>query len=107
MTPGNAWLGELNQARPVTATYHAIASNYEPVGGSPLARLTRDRVVDLIFKDVGNDLIVPEGGVYTGNGANAFPVSDFVSFVSGDSVDHSSYWTSPKVHEKFDTWLVP
>ena len=107
MRPGGDWLRDLNQARPVTATYHAIASNYEPATKSPLARLTRDRVVDLIFKDIGNDLIVPEAGVYTANGATAFPVTEFVSFVSQESIDHSSYWTSPRVHGTFDTWLVP
>lgn len=107
MRPGGDWLRDLNQARPVTAIYHAIASNYEPAEDSPLARLTRDRVVDLIFKNIGNDLIVPEGGVYAANGATSFPVKDFVSFSSGESVDHSSYWTSAKVHQNFEDWLRP
>jgi len=107
MAPGGPWLGELNQSRPVTATYHAIASNYEPAPGSPLARLSRDRVVDFVFERLGNDLIVPEAGVYSENGGAGFPVGGFVSFSSAKSVDHSSYWTSPEVHAKFDEWLVP
>lgn len=107
MAPGGKWLDDLNQSRPVTATYHAIASNYEPAPGSPLARLSRDRVVDFVFEKLGNDLIVPEAGVYTENGGAGFPVPGFVSFASTKSVDHSSYWTSPDVHACFDEWLVP
>jgi len=107
MQPGGPWLAELNQSRPLSTTYHAIASNYEPATGSPLARLSRDRVTDLVFGALGNDLIVPEEGAYSANGASGFPVPGFLSFSSTQSVDHSSYWTSSAVHAKFDEWFVP
>jgi len=106
MKPGGPWLTELNNQRPTTATYFAVSSNYEPPDGSPLARVARDRVTDLVFKNIGNDLIVPEAGVYAPNGASSFPVTDPLTLTAMQSVDHSSYWTCHAVHARLDQWLA-
>jgi pimeloyl-ACP methyl ester carboxylesterase len=106
MAPGSTWLSELNQARPVTATYHAISSNYEPPAGSPFARIARNAATDYVFGETSNDLIVPDVGVFAANGASAFPIASRLEFSASDRVDHSSYWTSPEVATAFDQWLV-
>jgi hypothetical protein len=106
MKPGSRWLTELNNQRPNTAAYYAVSSSYEPPEGSPLALIVRDRITDLVFRNIGNDLIVPEAGVHSWNGASPFPVANPLILTAMQSVDHSNYWTSSTVHTKLDEWLV-
>ena len=105
MKPAGPWLKALNSEHPTTTAYHAISSNYEPAEGAPLGRLTRDRVTDLVFKNTGNDLIVPEAGVHGRNGASAFPIAGPLTLTAGQSVDHFGYWGCPPVQEKLEGWL--
>jgi hypothetical protein len=107
MRPGGPWLTELNKPSPAAAAYHAISSDYAPAEGAPLARVARDRVTDLIFRNAGNDLIVPEASVYGRNGAAAFPIAAPLTLTAGQSVDHFSYWGCTAVHDKLGQWLAP
>jgi pimeloyl-ACP methyl ester carboxylesterase len=111
MKPGGVWLTELNTATPSatapTTSYFAVASNYAPPPGSPLLRIARDKVTDLVFGEAGNDLIVAEQSVYGSNGGSLFPVADPVLLTADRSVDHSSYWSSPAVHSALENWLQP
>ena len=107
MKPGSPWLAEINKRRPAAATYHAISSDYQLAPVASIGRSTLDRVTGLVFKHAGNDLVVPEAGVYAENGAYAFPVPDPLVLKGAQSVDHFNYWSSPAVHDKLDQWLVP
>ena len=107
MKPGGQWLTELNRPRPTTAAYYAVSSDYDAPDGSPLKLIARDRVTDLLFRNIGNDLIVPEAGVHAGNGASLFPIADPLALTATQSVDHSSYWACPAVHSQLRQWLVP
>ncbi len=101
------WLTKLN-ATPSNAAciYRAIASNYDPGGDAPLARLARDAVFDTVFKGEENDLIVPRAGVAAGSGAGKFPVDAPMEFVAAQAVDHSGYWANTDVHAKLAGWLT-
>lgn len=90
----------------LSATYRAIASNFEPHSEAGLARFARDRLTDLVFSNHPNDLIVPTEGVYTANGASGFPIADPLVFRAEDAIDHSSYWDTPRTLQAFDTWLA-
>lgn len=84
--------------QPLTkTTYLAVASNYEPQSDAPLARFARDRLIDYVFKDAANDLIVPSKGVFEPNGSAHFPIADPLNLVRSDAIDHSSYWTAQPV----------
>lgn len=107
MKPGGEWLTELNQPRRTTATYYAVSSDYDPPARSSLALIARDRITDLLFRNIGNDLIVPEAGVHAGNGASPFPIADPLTLTARQSVDHSSYWACLTVHSRLHQWLVP
>jgi hypothetical protein len=107
MKPGGQWLTELNTAASSKTSYFAVASNYTLPPGSPLSRVARDKVTDLVFGEAGNDLIVAEQSVYASNGASLFPVADPIVLTASQSVDHSSYWSSPAVHSALENWLQP
>lgn len=105
MAPAGAYLAHLNakDGSPIGGgtTYRAVASNYEPASGSPLGRFARDRLTDYVFEDAGNDLVVPDEGVFGENGSPRFPVHEPLALRPADAVDHSSYWTAPQVLELF------
>ncbi|MGW5053048.1 esterase/lipase family protein [Actinokineospora sp. NPDC004072] len=106
MNPSGEFLGKLNAGGPVEAAYHAIAADYEPPPGSPLARGLRNGLMDAVFGAAPNDLVVPTEGVHAANGAAAFPLPEPEVFDSGHGVDHLTYWSQPRVHAALDRWLA-
>jgi hypothetical protein len=106
MNPSGQFLTRiLNVPGGTDATYFAAASNFEPPTGSKLLRIARDAGTDLVFGQSHNDLVVPTEGVFTVPGANEFPIAEPLVFDAADGVDHSGYWTQPKLAEKLATWL--
>lgn len=85
---------------------YAVASDYEPPKGSPLLRVARDTVADLVFGSVHNDLVVPTDGVFTVPGAYGFPVAERLVLPSGAGVDHSGYWASAAFAAQILLWLT-
>ena len=63
MNPAEAYLTELNGRAAADAVVRAVAADYEPPRGAPLARVARDGATDLVFKSADNDLVVPTGGL--------------------------------------------
>lgn len=106
MNPDGEFLTEtLNTPAQTSATYFAAAANYRPPGGAKLLRVARDRVTDLVFGDVHNDLVVPTEGVFTVPGAGTFPIADPLVFGDADAVDHSGFWTRPELDQRLTAWL--
>ena len=107
MNPDGEFLTDvLNRPSTATAQYFAAAANFEPPQGSPLLRVARDGVTDVVFGSTQNDLVVPKDGVYTVPGASSFPITERLVFEAPDGVDHSSYWTRPAFGEKLLGWLT-
>lgn len=110
MDPQGDYLRVLNSpsapAPPTAGTLlHAVASNFEPPLGSPLLRVARDGLTDLVFGRTPNDLIVPTAGVHEVPGAPGFPVADPLVFDASGGIDHSSYWDQPRFAEALTRWL--
>jgi len=106
MNPRGDYLTQfLNQPAAVSATYHAVAANYEPPDGSALLRSVRDVATDRVFGDAKNDLVVPTDGVFTAAGASAFPVAEPLVFDAAAGVDHSSFWDRPQFADALARWL--
>jgi pimeloyl-ACP methyl ester carboxylesterase len=105
MNPDGDYLKAFNSTPGSTATYRAIASNYQPVHGSPLARIARNAGTDFVFSKAGNDLVVPTNGVFEVAGATGFPIADPLVFRADQGVDHGSYFSQPEVSAKLLEWL--
>ena len=105
MNPAEDYLTELN-GRPATdSVVRAVAADYEPPRGAPLARVARDGATDLVFKAVDNDLVVPTLGCWDVDGAAGFPIDERLVLDASKSVDHNSFFRQPEVSAKLLSWL--
>lgn len=110
MRPDGDFLRTLNQGAPAGGEYHAIAADYEPVDQGLKALLTgsvTDAVMDRVFEQVANDLVVPEPGVYGANGSGAFPIPDarLVKVPAGAGVVHTTLFGYLATSQKLIEWL--
>jgi hypothetical protein len=109
MDPQGAYIGQLNITCDPTPDYYAIAADYEPLdaGLRGLVWAGADSLLDVIFKDAGNDLVVPTLGVYALNGGTGFPVPDdrLLALKPSDGVMHTSMFKHPTVNRKLLEWL--
>jgi hypothetical protein len=106
MDPTGPFLARMNKGAPTSAAYYGIASNYEPTGG--LAAMVKDGVVDRVFDDAPNDLVVPTIGVHAGSDDPAFPIpSDrVVEFDTSHAIGHSDYFSKPETSAALLRWLA-
>ena len=105
MNPAEDYLAELN-GRPATeVSVRAVAADYEPPRGAPLARVARDGATDLVFKSADNDLVVPTEGCWAVDGAAGFPIDERLVLDASKSVDHNSFFRHPEVSERLLAWL--
>lgn len=79
MRPGGTFLSQLNTGSdPSRAMYYAIGADYEPVEPglkALVAGTVANAVVDRVFEDMANDLVVPEAGVFEVEGSRSFPIA--------------------------------
>ena len=97
MNPSEDYLEKLNARPAPDAVLRAVAADYEPPQGAPLARVARDGATDLVFKAVDNDLVVPTGGCWDVDGAAGFPIDERLVLDQSRSVDHNSFFRQPEV----------
>jgi pimeloyl-ACP methyl ester carboxylesterase len=110
MRPDGSFLNTLNAGQEAGTGYYAIAADFEPVDEGLKALLTgtvADAVMDRVFKQVPNDLVVPEPGVYGGNGNAAFPIADtrrlLVPVNAG--IIHTTLFSYPPGMDRLQDWL--
>jgi pimeloyl-ACP methyl ester carboxylesterase len=105
MRPGGPYLASLNREDAGSASYRVLAADYEPTNPG-LKSLVRDGVMDRIFGEVENDLVVPTAGVWEGNGATGFPVDERQVFAPSDGIQHSGFFHHPAARERLLHWLT-
>ncbi len=110
MRPGGEFLNSLNAGREDGHNYYAVAADYEPADEGLKALLTgsvTDAVMDRVFEQVPNDLVVPEPGVYGSNGSPAFPVVNTrcLQIPVDAGVTHTTLFTYPPAMDKLRDWL--
>ena len=105
MNPSEDYLKKLNARPASSAVLRAVAADYEPPPGAPLARVARDGATDLVFKAVDNDLVVPTGGCWDVEDAPGFPIDERLVLDQSSSVDHNSFFRQPEVSERLLEWL--
>jgi hypothetical protein len=103
MDPGGDFLRWLNVPAEIETDYYAVTGAFEPVvpGWKTWAK---DRLMDAIFK-ADNDLVVPTGGVYGGNGSSAFPIEQRVEFGDDAGLNHSTFFLDGAVRSQVLAWL--
>jgi len=111
MHPEGEFLRRLNQGAPAADGYHAVAADYEPTHEGIKALVAgkiADSVIDRVFQDAENDLVVPEAGVYSANGSGAFPVpAERLLRIRGEAgVIHTTVFGHAPAADKLLEWLV-
>lgn len=106
MNPQGAYLRSLGAGSVGRATYHGVAADFEPAG-TAFGRLTlKDALMDRIFEDAMNDLVVPTEGVATAAGP-CFPIdaTNMLMLASDAGVTHTTYFGNQDVRDRLKTWL--
>jgi hypothetical protein len=109
MDPGGEFLTRFNAGASTGATYYAVAADFEPGGGlRSLARQARNLVMDRVFEDAANDLVVPTAGVFEGSTDPGFPIPPErrLQFDRATGIDHGGYFDRPEVASKLREWLA-
>ncbi|MBC8085871.1 MAG: hypothetical protein H7Z40_01295 [Phycisphaerae bacterium] len=111
MNPKGKYLGDLNVGEPGSAVYYGIAANFQPKGTSfdrlALKQFAGNAVMDRIFMQEENDLVVPTKGVAVWTGQHAALGEKNVLTLDGSAgVTHTTYFSHPKVREHLRMWLT-
>ncbi|PTR33981.1 hypothetical protein C8J98_102168 [Luteibacter sp. OK325] len=109
MKPGGTFLTKLNTDFTSTTTCFAVTSNYEPTdsGLRGLVAGLGNGVVDNVFQEARNDLVVPTDGVWDKNGATGFPLAaaNLLVLESAEGVMHTTYFSCPAVAQSILKWM--
>ncbi|MCL4811411.1 MAG: hypothetical protein KJ061_02950 [Vicinamibacteraceae bacterium] len=110
MQPGGAFLAKLNTGNPPGDGYHAIGADYEPVEEglkALVAGTVADAVLDRVFEDTPNDLVVPEPGVFEVDGSGAFPIPEArrLRVPPEEGVIHTTLFGHPAAAARLLDWL--
>jgi hypothetical protein len=112
MRPSGEFLERLNRDSGAAADYYAITADFEP-RGDRLASLVRrgaaDALMDRVFRQAANDLVVPTTGVYDVEGCTGFPIPDerVLRFGARAGVIHTTYFSAPETARALERWLQP
>ncbi len=110
MDPDGEFLRTLNKPGRRHDGFLAIAADYEPrdSGLKSLVGRAADSVVDRVFEQAGNDLVVPERSVYDVNGCDSFPIADerCLRLPSSAGIMHTGMFGHPEVTARLRDWLV-
>ncbi|MBI5015873.1 MAG: alpha/beta hydrolase [Deltaproteobacteria bacterium] len=93
--PGSPFLSTLNTPSASGAAYFAIQANYEPQGG--LVNAIKDGVMDRLFGQTANDLVVPTAGV-SRTAAFSLPAARVKEYDAAAQVHHTNFF------EQEETW---
>jgi hypothetical protein len=108
MNPAGPFLKDFNQGPKGADRYFALASNYDPKDPG-LKAWAVNRLVDRIFQNAGNDLVVPTLGVYAANGSGYFPIAAADTRVFGPErgIWHGGFFSEPDAYDRILQWLAP
>ena len=110
MRPEGPYLEAFATASKTGARYYAITADFDASARqatSPLKSLVKDALMDKIFKQAANDLVVPTEGVFAPNGSLSFPIdpTSRLEIPASAGVVHTTYFLSPDARRKLKEWL--
>ena len=111
MNPSGPYLQALAGGQKVTATYYAITADFDAgaqEATAPLKTLVKDKLMDKIFKNAANDLVVPTEGVFAVADCASFPIESAarLEIPGAAGVVHTTYFLSPDARKKMKEWLT-
>jgi hypothetical protein len=111
MLPNGEYLATLGGATTGSTTYFGIAANFD-AKGTPFDKIALklragNILVDRIFENAQNDLVVPTDGVAHGSGTR-FPIDNAeMLLIDGSAgVTHTTYFRNQSARDKLKQWLV-
>jgi hypothetical protein len=113
MSPKGDFIEAINTSPRPTAEYFSIAADYQPARSGPLWSMVRESVhnavIDRVFGESANDLVVPTIGVSSGSSDPVFPIDAARSYTFGNgaNVHHSIFFGAAPTSERLLTWLTP
>jgi pimeloyl-ACP methyl ester carboxylesterase len=109
MDPHGKFLKSLNTKADVSDTVYGIAADYEPTDAGLRALITgtADAVMDRIFENAPNDLVVPQLGVFEKNGGSSFPIppAQVLKIDKAAGVMHTTLFGYRPACDKILEWL--
>jgi hypothetical protein len=109
MNPKGKFFATLNRSGNRDAEYFAIAANYEPIDEGLRSIISRsaNALMDTVFEDAENDLVVPERGVYDKNGSECFPIATdrCLRLPASAGVLHTTMFGNADVQRRLSEWL--
>jgi hypothetical protein len=107
MRPGNDFLDELDRSAIPGCTFFGLGGDFEPSGAGLGAAFCKaaDSLIDRVFEDAPNDLVVPTAGMRAWQGAVQIPDERFLSFPASRGVMHTSYFPQPETSASLLRWL--
>jgi hypothetical protein len=111
MDPTGPYLAALAGSQKTGATYYAITADFDAgaqESTAPLKTLVKDKLMDKIFKNTANDLVVPTEGVFSVADCASFPIdaSSRLEIPGSAGVVHTTYFLSPPARQKMKEWLT-
>ena len=107
MCPGNEFLDELDRATLSDCTLFGLGGDFEPARAGLGAAFcsAADSLIDRVFDDAPNDLVVPAAGMRNWNGALRIADERFLDFPASRGVMHTSYFPQPETSVSLLEWL--
>lgn len=108
MKPGNPFLATLNQSPIPGCTVYGVGADFEPCGAGLGAAFctAADSLVDRIFDNAPNDLVVPTDGMRAWGGRIQIPDDRFLTFSADRGVIHTRYFGLPETSQQLLQWLT-
>lgn len=104
MQPGGPFGAWLNAGDRGETAYFALTSDYTPTHPR-LASLVANRLVDQVFRQARNDMVVPTDGVYEANGSGYFPIEAQLVLGADDGVAHTQFFQHGRSTAQIAAWL--
>lgn len=108
MKPGNQFLTALDQSPIPGCTVYGVGADFEPSGvGLGAAFCTAaDSLIDRVFENDPNDLVVPTNGMRAWGGGVQIPDDHFQGFSPDRGVMHTRYFDQPETSARLLHWLA-
>jgi pimeloyl-ACP methyl ester carboxylesterase len=107
MNPKGPFLAQLQQSPLKVSQPFAVTSNFEPKGSlrELVKQVVADQIMDRVFAEAANDLVVPTAGV-AGIPGFPIPAEKTLRFDSDQGVTHTTYFQHPETSKHLLHWLL-
>ena len=107
MNPKGQFLSHLQQGPLKVSQPFAVTSNFEPQGSlrDLVKQVVADQIMDRVFAEAANDLVVPTAGV-AGIPGFPIPAEKTLRFDSDQGVTHTTYFQHPETSKHLLHWLL-